>query len=90
MICIFQITMSLLEELRQSYLLVEGAGRAWSSSLLPSLLRLRTEGLTTDTHLVTVGDQGPCNAPLLAHSLVLAAASPTLARILATSSDKEL
>ena len=69
--------------------MLEGAERAWSSSLLPSLLRLRTEGLTTDTHLVTVGDQGPCNAPLLAHSLVLAAASPTLAQILATSSDNE-
>ena len=81
--------MSLLNELRQSYLLVEGAGRAWSSTLLPSLHRLRTEGLTTDTCLVTVGEQGPGGAPLLAHSLVLAAASPTLAPILASLSDNE-
>ena len=57
--------------------------------MLPSLHRLRTEGLTTDTCLVTVGEQGPGGAPLLAHSLVLAAASPTLAPILASLSDNE-
>ena len=68
----------------------EDAGWAWSSSLLPSLYRLQTEGLTTDLLLVTVGEQGPCKTPLLAHSLVLAAASPVLAGILATSRDKEI
>ena len=70
-------------------ILLEGAVQAWSLNFLPSLWSLQTEGLTTDTLLVTVGGQGPSGVPLLAHSLVLAAASPTLARILATSSDTE-
>ena len=60
-------------------------GLTWSSNLLPSLLSLQNSGLATDLHLVTVGQQGDLQEPLLAHSLVLAAASPTLATLLATS-----
>ena len=69
--------------------MLEGAEQEWRSSLLPSLLSLWTEGLTTDTRLVSVGEQGTCGPPLLVHSLILAAASPALASILATSSDNE-
>ena len=57
--------------------------------MLPSLHKMQTLGLATDT-LVTVGEQGPWQTPLLAHSLVLAAASPALAKILATCRDKEI
>ena len=60
-------------------------GLNWRSSLLPSLLSLQTSGLATDLQLVSVGQQGVLQEPLLAHSLVLAAASPTRASILATS-----
>ena len=71
-------------------LVSEAVGQLWRLSLLPSLLRLQTEGLTTNILLVGVGEQGPCQEPLLAHSLVLAAASPALASILATSRDSEI
>ena len=71
-------------------LVSEAEGQLWRSSLLPSFLRLQTEGLTTNTLLVVVGEQGACQEPLLAHSLVLAAASPALASILATSRDSEI
>ena len=65
----------------------EVAGQSWRSLLLPSLLRLQMDGLATDTSLVVVGQQGACQEPLLAHSLALAAASPALASLLATSRD---
>ena len=81
--------MSLLKQLKDNVSRIESAGQIWSSSLLPSFLSLQTSGLTTDTCLVTVGEQGQCTVPLLAHSLVLAANSPLLASILATSSDSE-
>ena len=68
----------------------EAAGQLWRLSLLPSLLRMQMAGLTTNTLLVVVGEQGPCQEPLLAHSMVLAAASPALASILATSRDSEI
>ena len=75
---------------RDMTLVSEVAGQVWRSSLLPSLLRLQSKGLATDTFLVVVGEQGSCQDPLLAHSLVLAAASPVLASILATSRDSEI
>ena len=79
--------MSLLQQLQANVSRLESAGQTWRSSLLPSLLSLQTCGLATDLHLVTVGHGGVLQEPLLAHSLVLAAASPTLATILATSRD---
>ena len=69
---------------------LEVARQSWCSSLLPSLLRLQASGLATSTLLVVVGDQGQVQAPLLAHTLVLAAASPILASILASSRDSEI
>ena len=58
--------------------------------MLPSLLGLQSQGLATDTLMVPVGEQGVCQEPLLAHSLVLAAASPVLASLLATSRDPQV
>ena len=71
-------------------LVSEAAGQSWRSELLPSLLSLQSKGLATDTLLVVVGEQGLCQEPLLAHTLVLAAASPVLANILATSRDPQV
>ena len=81
--------MSLLQQLQANVSRLESAGQTWRSSLLPSLLSLQTCGLATDLHLVTVGHGGVLQEPLLAHSLVLAAASPTLATLLATSRVQE-
>ena len=81
-----QINMTLLNE-KGNISRLAGPGLTWRSNLLPSLLSLQTSGLATDLQLVTVGQQGDFQEPLLAHSLVLAAASPTLATILATSRD---
>ena len=75
---------------RDMTLVSEVASQLWRLSQLPSLLRLQIQGLTTNTLLVVVGEQGPCQEPILAHSLVLAAASPALASILATSRDSEI
>ena len=58
-------------------------------SLLSDVASLRREGLATDTRVVVVEEDGVEGGaePILAHSLVLAAASPSLAAILASSGE---
>ena len=82
--------MSLLQQLQANVSHLKCAGQTWRSSLFPSLLSLQTSSLATDLQLVTVGQQGALQEPLQAHSLVLAAVSPRLASLLATSRDTEV
>ena len=57
-------------------------------SLLSDMANLRREGLATDTRVVAMEEKEEKTAePILAHSLVLAAASSSLASILASSGD---
>ena len=65
-------------------LVIEGVMSSRSRNLMADLTLLRKEGLTTDTRVVVAGNNA---APILAHSLVLAAASPVLASILASSGE---
>ena len=78
--------MSLLKALKTSYLRLESAVNTWNRDLLSDVSLLRMEGCFTDTQLVAVGQGGP-SAPILAHSLVLAAVSPVLATLLLSSCD---
>ena len=68
-------------------LVLEGVMSSRSRNLMADLTLLRKEGLTTDTRVVVVDNKKGSAAPILAHSLVLAAASPVLASILASSGD---
>jgi len=79
--------MSLIKDLKSSLSRIEAAELTWKGSLLKELMTLRKEGVTTDTRVMVVGEEG--STTLLAHSLVLAAASPTLATILSSCSQEE-
>ena len=82
-ILIFQIRMSLLTALKSSLNRLESAVHMWNRDLLSDISVLRLEGCATDLQLVAMGQDGP-SAPLLAHSLVLVAASPVLATLLSS------
>ena len=79
--------MSLLKALQASCQKIEKAVTSWNQNLLADLASLREEGLSTDTELVVFNKKGFASEPILVHSLVLAAVSPSLASILASSSD---
>ena len=58
-------------------------------SILTDMAILRKEGLATDTRVIVMeeaegGLKKSCTNPILAHSVVLAAASPALAALLAS------
>ena len=53
---------------------------------MSDMANLRREGLATDTKVVAMEEEKTAE-PILAHSLVLAAASSSLASILASSGD---
>ena len=52
---------------------------------MADLALLRKEKLATDTRILVVNIKGVASDPILVHSLVLAAASPGLASVLASS-----
>ena len=79
--------MSLLKALQASCQKIEKAATSWNQNLLADLASLREEGLSTDTELVVFDKNGFASTPILVHSLVLAAASPALASILASAGD---
>ena len=80
--------MSLLKALRESCQKIETATTSWNQNLFSDLAKLREEGIATDVEVVVVDKKGLVSpAPILAHSLVLAAISPALASILASSGD---
>ena len=80
--------MSLLKALRESCQKIETATTSWNQNLFSNLIKLREEGIATDVEVVVVDKKGLVSpAPILAHSLVLAAISPALASILASSGD---
>ena len=77
--------MNLIKDLKRSLQRVEGAVRTWNTDLLHNMAKLREDGVATDVTVVVVDDNGHTSFP--AHSLVLAATSPSLAAILASSGD---
>ena len=81
--------MSLLKALQASCKKIEKATTSWNENLLADLASLREEGLSTDTKLVVFDKNGKIDStnPILVHSLILAAASPVLASILASTGD---
>ena len=80
--------MSLLKALRESCQKIETATTSWNQNLSSNLAKLREEGIATDVEVVVVDKKGLVSPPpILAHSLVLAAISPALASILASSGD---
>ena len=80
--------MSLLKALRESCQKIETATTSWNQNLFSNLAKLREEGIATDVEVVVFDKKGLVSpAPILAHSLVLAAISPALASILASSGD---
>ena len=80
--------MSLLKALRESCQKIETATTSWNQNLFSNLAKLREEGIATDVEVVVFDKKGLVSPPpILAHSLVLAAISPALASILASSGD---
>ena len=65
-------------------LLIEGVLRNRKSDLLADFASMRRDGFATDTRVIAV-DDGATTTPILVHSLVLAASSPILANLLASS-----
>ena len=68
-------------------LVIEGVMSSRSRNLMADLALLRKEKLATDTRILVVDNKGVASDPILVHSLVLAAASPVLASVLASSGE---
>ena len=68
-------------------LVIEGVMSSRSRNLMADLTLLRKEKLATDTRILVVDNKGVASDPILVHSLVLAAASPVLASVLASSGE---
>ena len=79
--------MNLIKDLRRSLKRVEGAVDSWNTCLLDDLARLKEQDVATDVEVVVVEDNGRTIASFRAHSLVLAASSPSLASLLASAGD---
>ena len=67
-------------------LLIEGVLRNRKSDLFADIASMRRDGFATDTRVITEDDNNECPTatPILVHSLVLAAASPIFADLLAS------